>query len=167
MKPAMAYPAELLRHQVIAVAASGLLALLGAGVALGAWWAGAALGFAGAGAAAFAIGLWMACLTLAWYRRAWQVVNAVPAWPATATLVAERGMDSTTLYVAVDDPRGGGRQPHRVALLVPPWDCAALLAAPAEVHLFIDPQNARLVAVATDRGMLWCLPHNVPGPVPG
>jgi hypothetical protein len=96
----MNYPRELLRHQLVAVSASVLLVAVGVfafvfGYRAADDFANASMAF---GALFVLIGIPLAYLATNWYRRAAYLVAAGRNTPASMRLVAERALNSTTLY---------------------------------------------------------------------
>jgi hypothetical protein len=70
--------------------------------------------------------------------------------PGSATLRLESDSDSTSLYARV----GAGE----LALIVPRWGVNALLGGPVAVDLYVNPRTSGIVALRTDRGLLWTIP---------
>jgi hypothetical protein len=155
----VAYPSELLRHQVIAVTAFVGLVAAGAfalvhGIRTDADYSNAFIGF---GLVSLLVGIPGAYLTTAWYRKAARLVSVGNPTPATAILVAERNSDSTTLYAEL----ALNSKTARVAVLTPTWEYNSILGLTMPAEVFIDSRSALIKAVSTERGMLWCIPHNV------
>ena len=93
-----------------------------------------------------------------WYRRAGQVVATTSPIAGVAVLTLESSSDSDSLYATVSIPKTSTRPLKEVALLHPKWDVQSLLGSSQSVQLYVDPDGSRLVAIATDHGMLWCMP---------
>jgi hypothetical protein len=160
----MSYPPELLRHQLVAVCSSVLLATVGVFALVYGWRSNAdfAQGFMAFGVVFLLVGLPMAYLSTSWYRRAAQLATAGQGVPATVKLAAERTFDSTTLYAEVTAADECMHGPIRVAVLAPTWEYTSALGCRLPAALFIEPRSSLLKAISTERGMLWCIPHNVP-----
>lgn len=93
-----------------------------------------------------------------WYRRAANVVATTTPWPGLATLTLETDSDSTSLYATVSTLETSARPLGHIAVLMPRWDVRPLLGASLSVDLHIEPSSSHLVAISTDRGLLWCMP---------
>ncbi len=93
-----------------------------------------------------------------WYHRAAYVVSTTSPLAATATLSLESGSDSTSLYAAVSLPQSSSGHLEGITLLIPRWNVRSVLDSPLPVRLYVDPSSSRLVAISTERGMLWCMP---------
>ncbi len=160
----MPYPPELLRHQLVAVSSSSLLTIVGIGALIYGLRIDAdyATGFAAFGVVSILVGVPMAYLSTSWYRRAVMLVSSTERVPATAALVIERSFESTRVYAQV---KIGADHPYlsrRVAVLTPTWEYTSDLGGDFPVGLIIEPSSKLLKAISTDKGMLWCIPHNVP-----
>ena len=75
------------------------------------------------------------------------------------TLLAESDSESTTLYAEVHLLSNAAAS-LRIAVLVPRWEYRSLLGKSQSAGLFIEPTTSRPMAISTQRGMLWCIPHN-------
>jgi hypothetical protein len=155
----MAYPPELLRHQLVAVFACVVLAIAGFfalihGLRTNADYSNAFMGF---GVVSLLVGVPGAYLTTAWFRSAARLVSEGKRTPATATLVADQQFDSTTLYIELVV----SNQTARVAVLTPAWEYTSILGISMPVEIFVASSSAIVKAISTDKGMLWCIPHNI------
>lgn len=159
----MLYPPELLRHQVVAVGASLLLSFLGIAVLVYGLSSqdASSTGFIAFGVVALLVGLSLAWLSSSWYRRAVRLVSAGQQTDATITLVVKSDSDSTTLYAQVSAVGKIADHSLGVAVLAPRWEYQSWLDRSQSARLFIEPSSSRLMAISTQRGMLWCIPHNV------
>ena len=160
----MTYPPELLRHQLFTVSASVLLVVVGVFAIVHGYRTDADFsnGFMAFGAFFVLVGIPMAHLTTAWYRRAANLVAAGQKTPATMKLVVERDSDSTTLYAEVALEGGIKYESARVAVLTPAWEYQSTVGMAIPVMVYIESSSSLIKAVSTSRGMLWCIPHNVP-----
>jgi hypothetical protein len=160
----MTYPPELLRHQLFAVSASVLLVVVGVFSIIHGYRTDADLSdyLTVFGAFFVLIGISMGYLTTAWYRRAANLVAAGQKTPATMKLVIERDSDSTTLYAEVAFEAGINYESARVAVLTPAWEYQSTVGVAIPVMVYIESNSSMMKAVSTSRGMLWCIPHNVP-----
>jgi cytochrome bd-type quinol oxidase subunit 1 len=160
----MPYPPELLRHQLFAASASVLLVVVGvfAIVQGDRTDADFANGLMALGAFFVLVGIPMTYLTTAWYRRAANLVAAGQKTPATMKLIVERDFDSTSLYAEVALEGAIKYESARVAVLVPTWEYQSTVGMVSPVMVYIESSSALIKAVSTSRGMLWCIPHNVP-----
>lgn len=158
----MAYPTELLRHQIIAVATSAVLSIAGIAALIYGLRSGGdyASGLVAYGIVSLLVGLAMAHLTFSWYRRAARLVAAGTSITAHATLIRDESMESTSLYVGISLSGSNTQLPVRVAVLTPAWDYTNMLQGSHTVALFIEPRSSKLMAVSTIHGTLWCIPHN-------
>jgi hypothetical protein len=93
-----------------------------------------------------------------WYHRAGHIVSSTTPIAAVATFTLETDSDSTSLSAAVSVPHSPTKLRKQIAVLSPKWDRRALLGSSRSVQLFIDPSSSRLVAISTEKGMLWCMP---------
>ncbi len=159
----MPYPPELLRHQIVAVGASLLLSVVGIGSLVGGLRSddSASTAFIAFGAVSLLVGPSLAWLSGSWYRRAARLVAAGRQVAAVITLFTKADSESTTLYVEVRLAENASGTPLRVAVLAPRWDYRSGLGSSLNAGLFIEPSSARLMAISTQQGMLWCIPHNV------
>jgi hypothetical protein len=154
----VAYPPELLRHQLVAVCAcvvlvtAGFFALIH-GFGTNADYSNAFMVF---GVASLLVGIPGAYLTTAWFRGAARLVSEGKRTLATATLVADRRFDSTTLYVELVVCN----QTARVAVLTPTWEYTQILGISLPAEIFVASSSALVKAISTEKGMLWCIPHN-------
>jgi hypothetical protein len=160
----MMYPPELLRHQLVAVGTSALMVVVGVFAVVHGYRTDADFsnGFMAFGVLFVLVGIPMAYLATAWYRRAAHLVAAGQKTPATMKLVAERKFDSTTLYAEIALEGGVKYKSVRVAVLTPAWEYQSTLSIAVSALIYIEPSSSLIKAVSTSRGILWCIPHNVP-----
>jgi hypothetical protein len=159
----MPYPPELLRHQVVAVGASLLLSFAGVASLVHGFRSGedSSAIFVAFGTAALPIGALLGWLSTSWYRRAAKLVSSGQQVAAIITLVAEADLESTTLYAEVGPVGKIADRSLRVAVLTPHWEYRSFLGTPLGAGLFVEPSSSRLMAISTQLGVLWCIPHNV------
>lgn len=150
------FPSELKRYRLIVICASVLLGGAGAAVLLfppegsptlpRLLFAAMALAMSGFGF--FAV--------LLWYQRAAYVVATVAPRPCSGSLHLDEDSESTSLTVSL--LLSHNEPPVRVAVILPRWNVRAFLNTVYTVNLYIDPSNARLMAIDTPHGRLWCMP---------
>jgi hypothetical protein len=144
---------DLRRHVAGTFVSSALLGLVGVAVV-----AAAAMGRAPVplwaalvfGAVSLAVGWLGVVVAPRHYRESSRTVASVQPVPGSATLRLESDSDSTSLYARV----GAGE----LALIVPRWGVNALLGGPVAVDLYVNPRTSGIVALRTDRGLLWTIP---------
>lgn len=151
-----AFPPELKRYRLIVISASLLLGGTGTAVLFlppegsptlpRLIFAAMALAMSGFGF--FAV--------LRWYQRAAYVVATVAPRPCSGSLHLDEDSESTSLTVSL--LLSHDEQPVRVAVILPRWNVRAFLNTVYTVKLYIDPSNARLMAIDTPHGRLWCMP---------
>jgi hypothetical protein len=96
------------------------------------------------------------------YRAASDVVSSVRPIPGSVVLRLESSSDSTALYGRLDALESERVvQRRELPLLLPRWDVAPLLRAPAPVTVYLDPQTSDIVAFRTASGLLWCIPRRL------
>jgi hypothetical protein len=159
----MPYPPELLRHQIVAIGASLLLSVVGMGSLVYGLRSddSASTAFVAFGAVSLLVGPPMAWLSGSWYRRAARLVAAGQPVAAAIALFTKSDFDSATLFAEVRLVGNVAGKPLRVAVLAPRWDYRSWLGSSSlNAGLFIEPSSSRLMAISTQRGMLWCIPHN-------
>jgi len=88
-----------------------------------------------------------------WYRESTRIVSSVQPLPGSARLRLEPDSDSTSLYARVEPSRAEGEIP----LLLPRWDVRPLLDSDVPVSLYLHPRTSAVVALRTDRGLLWTI----------
>lgn len=160
--PMARFPPELSRYRFLVVGSSLLLAGAG-GVALFIAFSADPAGrspipFVLFALIAFAVSGFGLFFVPRWYRRAANVVATNAPLPGLATLTLESGTDSTSLYATVSTLEPSARPLERIGLLIPRWDVRPLLGVSLTVDLHIEPSSSRLMAISTDRGVLWCMP---------
>lgn len=97
-----------------------------------------------------------------WYRAATRIVASGRSTAATVKLKKELDPEFTSLTARVQS--GGSTKAARgeIPLLNPRWDIEPLLDSPLRVELYVDTDRSRVMAIATDRGLLWSIPHHRP-----
>jgi hypothetical protein len=160
----MPYPRELLRHQLFAASASVLLVVVGIFAIVHGYRSDAdfANGLMAFGAFFVLVGIPMAYLTTAWYGQAAKLVVAGQKTPATMKLIVDRDSDSTSLYAEVALEGAIKYESARVAVLAPSWEYQSTVGISSPVMVYIESSSSLIKAVSTSRGMLWCIPHNLP-----
>jgi hypothetical protein len=155
------YPKELFRHLAIAVGSCLLLALIGFyALVYGYQVRTSEPVFLVLGVSMACLAIWWVWLLISWYQTAARLVREVSPLDATISLQVDSDTESTCLRVQT--VLSGRLQPeqHRVAILTPSWDYQSLLGAAHPAAMFIDPKSHRVMAISTDLGVPWCIPHN-------
>jgi len=165
------FPPELGRYRLMVVGSSLLLAGMGGGalfVALSPDAGGRSpIPFVLFAVVAFAVSAFGIFFVPRWYRRAALVVSTAPRVPGIVSLTLEADSESTSLYATVSTPDPSFRLLERIALLIPRWDIRPLLGSSLSVGLHVDPSSSRLMAISTERGVLWCMPTGTVVPASG
>jgi hypothetical protein len=47
-------------------------------------------------------------------------------------------------------------------VFIPAWEYESILGITVPALVYIEPGSSFIKAVSTSRGILWCIPHNVP-----
>ena len=111
------------------------------------------------GAAFLVFGYLGLVLAPRWYRDASRIVATGRPVTARVTLKREQDSESTWLRARVHTGAASAAARGEISLLVPRWDVAALLDSPIQVELHVDTVRNRVVALATERGLLWSIPY--------
>lgn len=105
------------------------------------------------------VGFVGAVLSPRWYRHATRIVNSHTPVNATVALRLESDSETTHLIADVKDIDGEPPDDTDVSMLIPRWEVEPLTGRELQLPIWCDPDTHKLLAVKTERGLIWSMPH--------